>query len=702
MNIDMQRLGTLLVLLGSLLVAPPSRGEDADAPADTPTDEPTAWTCSTCLYPVGWTGSYDVGADIAFGVTPWAGRYTGLYKNTVYPVLDANLLLLEEDGGRWEFIARDLGLDSRSLSLVHRRPGDHRYAVEYRAIPSLAAEGTRTPFAGVGSSTLTLPPGWVRGDATTDMTLLPGALQPVEIGTERERVGASATWFERRGFTTDLRAATETKRGTDPMGASLITRSTILPEPVDQVTDSFEAGLGYKTGPWNVEARYRLATFRNAVESVTWDVPFTALNPAATQGRMALAPDNDFQQFGVDGSWRGAGGLKLNASVSIGQGSQDAALLPTSITPGLAIALPRATAAMDVDTTLAYLRASWPVSHDLALRGELRYDERDATAPLDLFPQVVTDTYLAPSRSSVVNDYAKTLARIEGDWRFSDLRLLVRGQRLITDRDQGSVARNDEDSISAELRGPMFGVLEGSLEVAHDRRGASPFVPLAGPAPQNPALRYTNMAPMQRDRWSASISAAPSERVSFELRIDGRIEDYAATEVGLTDHDDTGFGADLNWIAAEDIAVALYFQHQTLGYQQAGSQGFAAADWSALSEDATDAVGLELDAPYLTENLGLRAELALTESSGQVDVTTGSVDSFPEVSSHLMLIRIEGRLRISERYTLLLGWRHERFDSSDWAITGVAPDTVPGVLGLGEIDPNYEMDIFELTLHITL
>ena len=169
-----------------------------------------------------------------------------------------------------------------------------------------------------------------------------------------------------------------------------------------------------------------------------------------------------------------------------------------------------------------------------------------------------------------------------------------------------------------------------------------------------------------------------------------------------TDHDDTGFGADLNWIAAEDIAVALYFQHQTLGYQQAGSQAFAAADWSALSEDATDAVGLELDAPYLTESIGLRAELSLTESSGQVEVTTGNTDAFPEVSSQLMLIRVEGRLRISERYALLLGWRHERFDSSDWAITGVAPDTVPGVLGLGEIDPNYEMDIFELTLHITL
>lgn len=695
---NIQRLATLLVLLGAALVPSHSRAAEPDAA----TDAPIAWACSTCPYPVGWSGSVDVGIDLAAGVTPWAGRYTGLRGDGGFGVFDADLLRLDEDGQRWEFVARDLGLESRVFSLVERRPGEHRYAFDYRVIPALAAAGTRTPFDGVGSTLLTLPPGWVRGDATTDLSQLAAALQPVEIGTERERVGASASWFERRGFTTDLRAARETKRGTDPLGVSLITRATLLPEPVDQITESFEAGLGYKTAGWSLAARYRLSTFRNDAESVTWDQAFTALNPAATQGRIALAPDNDFQQFGVDGSWRGAGGLKLNAGLNFGQGSQDAALLPTSITPGLDLALPRATAAMDVDTTLAYLRANWSASRDLALRAELRYDARDVTAPLQLFPQVVTDTYLAPSRSSAVNDHAKTLARIEGDWRFSDMRLLVRGQRLVTDRDQGSVARTDEDSLSAELRGPMFGVLEGALEIGHDRRGASAFVPLAGPAPQNPALRYYNTAAMQRDRWAASISTTPTERVSVELRIDQRVEDYAATAIGLTDRDDTGFGADLNWMAAEDIAVAFYFHHQTLGYQQAGSQTFAAADWSALSEDATDAIGLEFDAPYLTERFGLRAELALTESSGVVQVTTGGTDEFPKVSSHLTLIRIEGKLRIDERYSLRLGWRHERFDSSDWAITGVAPDTVPNVLGLDEIDPQYEMDIFELTLHITL
>ena len=53
----------------------------------------TAWACSTCPYPVGWSVSADVGIAFAMGVTPWAGRYTGLYENAAYPVLDAELLL---------------------------------------------------------------------------------------------------------------------------------------------------------------------------------------------------------------------------------------------------------------------------------------------------------------------------------------------------------------------------------------------------------------------------------------------------------------------------------------------------------------------------------------------------------------------------------------------------------------------------------
>ena len=668
--------------------------EDAPA-AEAPLADAPAWACSTCPYPIGWSGEAEVGLAVAYGATPWSGRYTGVRENGGYLLLDADLLLLDADGSRWELFARDLGLRHRALSLVQRQPGAHRYEFEHSTIPSLAVQGSRTPFDGVGGTLLTLPGGWVRGDATTDMTQLSSALHHVEIGTERERVAASASWFERRGFTTELRAAHEYKHGTDPLGASLLTRATLLPEPIDQVTETFEAGLGYKAQGWSVDARYRFSTFRSDAESLTWDVPFTALNPATTQGQMALAPDNDAQQLSVDGSWRSSAGIKLNAGLSMGQGRQDAALLPTSLTPGLVVALPRASAAMEVDTTLAYLRMNWPHSRGFALRAELRYDERDASAPIQLFPQVVTDTYLAAPRSNVVYDHAKTLARVEGDWRVGADRVVVRGQRLVTDRDEGSVAQTTEDSVSVEWRGSVFRVLEGAFELGRDERDASASVPLAGPAPQNPALGYYNTAPMQRDRWSASFSASPADAVSVEFRFDGRVEDYSGTAVGLTDRDDSGFGFDLNWVAREDIVLALFFQHQVLGYQQAGSQAFASADWSALSEDATAAWGLELDAPYLTEGFGLRAELSLTDA-------TGTVDDFPELSSQLLLLRVDGTWRFAERYALRLGWRHERFDSSDWAITGVAPDTVPGVLSLGEVDPRYETDVLEFSLQITL
>jgi MtrB/PioB family decaheme-associated outer membrane protein len=682
----------LLIALSLLLAAQRARAEEA---------EPTAWACSTCPYPVGWSGDYELGAAGAFGVTPWAGRYTGL-DDGVHLIIDADLLRLDADGQRWEFLARDLGLGDRAFSVVERRPGNHRYAFEYRAIPSVAVEGARTPFVGVGSELLTLPLGWVRADTTAGMTQLAGALRPVEVGTERERVAASAGWFERRGFDTDLRATRETKRGTDPLGASLLTRTTLLPEPVDQVTESFEAGLGYKATGWNVATRVRLSTFRNAVGSVTWDVPFTALDPGADRGRNALAPDNDFQQFSVDGAWRGASKLRFNAGLSIGRGSQDAVLLPTSLTPGLDLALPRASAAMDVDTTLAYLRANWTPDRGFALRGEWRIDERDAAAPIQAFPQVVTDTFLAAPRDNIVYDHAKTLVRVEGDWRIGMDRVVVRGQRLVTDRDQGSVARTTEDSVSVEWRGRVFEVLDGAFEVGRDEREASASVPLAGPAPQNPALRYYNTAPLQRDRWAASLSASATDAVSFELRFDGRVEDYSSTAIGLTDRSDHGLGFDVNWTAREDLAFALFYQRQVLGHEQAGSQAFAAADWSALSEDATDAWGLEFDAPYLTEGFGLRAELSLTDATGVVQVRTGATDEFPELRSQLLLLRVDGTWRVAERYAIKLAWRHERFDSSDWAITGVAPGTVPAVLSLGELDPRYEMDVFELAVQITL
>lgn len=676
------------LLIASALLAAPARAAEDEA------EGAAAWTCESCPYPIGWSGELEVGAAPTMGATPWSGRYTGVRDDGVYPLLAADLLRLDADGTRWELVARDLGLDDRSLSVVQRQPGEHRYAFEFRALPALAMESARTPFDGAGTSQLTLPAGWVRADTTGAMTQLNGALQPVAIATERERVAASADWFTRKGFTTHLGAQRETKSGTDAIGGSLITRSTILPEPVDQVTDRFEAGIGYATPRWHVDARYSLSLFANDADSLTWDVPFTALNPAADQGRMALAPDNDFQQLALSGDWRSADGLKLSGGLSLGQGRQDDALLPTSITPGLDLALPRASAALEVATTSAWLRASRPFGRGFVLRGTLRYDERDVDGASQLFPQVVTDTFYSGDRSSAAADYDKTLLRVEGDWRIDDLRLLLSGQRRSVDRAQGAVASTDEDSIAFEVRAPMLEVFDAAFELGRDDRSASAFQAQGG---QNPLLRYYDSAPRTRDWWRASLGVTPTATTSLELRIDQQQEDFEA-EVGLTGRDDYGFGFDFSWQPSDALQMALYYQDQSLGAHQAGSASFGVADWRARSEDATEAVGLELEAPRLTAGFGLRAEVAYTEAVGALLINAGTPDEFPEVRSALFVLKVEGRWQVDERIALRLGWRHERFDAEDWHITGVAPDAVPSLLALGERDPNYDMDMFELTL----
>jgi MtrB/PioB family decaheme-associated outer membrane protein len=417
---------------------------------------------------------------------------------------------------------------------------------------------------------------------------------------------------------------------------------------------------------------------------------------------MALAPDNEFQQFAVDARYRTEGGIRLEAGAAFGFGTQDAALLPATVNPSFTVGLPRATADAEVATQLLFARAAIPMGAGVALRAEVRYDARDADTPQDYWTQVVTDTYVAPSRLNVAYGHEKMRMKVEGDWMVGGVRFLARAQSLVTDRDQEVVARTDEDSLTFEAHGYLFDEIDWGFEIGADSRDASPYAGVGGAAPQNPLMRVFPYAEMDRDRIAFTVGVTPTHDLSLAVRVERSAEDYDETEIGLTDRDDTGVGLDVSYQVAEDMSLGAFYQRQTLATDQAGSAAYATPDWIGRSEDATEALGITFAAPYLTEKMGLRAELNLTETTGLVTVDQGATDAFPETLSKLRQFVVMADYRYSERVTLRFGVRLEDLASADWALAGVDPDTVSNLLWSGQREPDYELEVFELGVKIGL
>lgn len=697
-----QSLSPLLFGL-ALFVGGAAAAEEAPPPADAPAqaEEAAPWSCATCPYVFGWQGTWGIDLDYASGATDWSSR-AWPYDDGANLGLSADLMRLDTDGTRVDVIARQLGLDDSWLSVGIGRSDAYEAGFDYWSKRWATADRPRSPFDGVGSDALALPAGWVRAASTGAMTQLATELHAVDQSVQRERIGAHGTWWARNGWSTSLEARHETKSGTDAIGGSLLTTATYLPEPIDYTTESLVASAAYAEERWDVALRYLLSTFDSGATSLTWDNPFLGLHPTADAGQMALAPDNEFQQFALDARYRTAGGIRLEAGAAFGFGTQDAALLPATVNPGLSAGLPRATADAEVATQLLFARAAIPMGAGVALRAELRYDARDAETPQDYWTQVVTDTYVAPSRLNVAYGHEKTRLKVEGDWMLGGVRFLARAQSVVTDRDQEVVARTDEDSLTFEAHGYLFDEVDWGFEIGVDSRDASPYAAPGGAAPQNPLMRVFPYAEMDRDRIAFTVGVTPTHDLSLAVRVERNAEDYDETEVGLTDRDDTGVGLDVSYQVAEDMSLGAFYQRQTLASDQAGSSAYATPDWIGRSEDATEALGITFAAPYLTEKMGLRAELNLTETTGLVTIDQGATDAFPETLSKLRQFVVMADYRYSERVTLRFGVRLEDLASADWALDGVAPDTVSNLLWSGAREPDYELEVFELGVKIGL
>ncbi|MEO0996974.1 MAG: MtrB/PioB family outer membrane beta-barrel protein [Pseudomonadota bacterium] len=100
--------------------------------------------------------------------------------------------------------------------------------------------------------------------------------------------------------------------------------------------------------------------------------------------------------------------------------------------------------------------------------------------------------------------------------------------------------------------------------------------------------------------------------------------------------------------------------------------------------------------------LDVTLDLERNRASG--DVTTAGpgtgASAFPETSSGRDTVSLSLRSRRSDSVTVTGSLRYERLRGDDWALDGLSPDTLPGVLALGLAPPEHR--VLMLTLGATV
>ena len=86
---------------------------------------------------------------------------------------------------------------------------------------------------------------WVAAGSTGGMSALGSSLAPVDIGYDRRTVALLGRFFASPAWTIFGEFRRQEKNGTGLTSASFLTEAVQLPQPIDYVTDSFEAGAAW-------------------------------------------------------------------------------------------------------------------------------------------------------------------------------------------------------------------------------------------------------------------------------------------------------------------------------------------------------------------------------------------------------------------------------------------------------------------------
>lgn len=674
-----------LFLLGAL-------GAMSAAASDAVAVDTSQWKCETCPFEkAGSSATLELGAGAVSEDSAKFGDSTGLQKKGGFLIAGGTARYRSEAAVFGSVTASDLGLDTRSLAAEIGQEGLYLLRLGYSEIPRHQSNGAMTPFLGSGSAVLSLP----AGDAV---------LRSAELATRRKRLDVGLSFPGMENWTHRVDARHEVRDGTQRSAGAFATTAAQFVAPVDQVTDQLEVSTSYAARHWHATLAYQASRFRNGEEALTW--PFVALtnNPAVPtlRGQLALAPSNQFHQVMATAGSQISPTVQASAELAIGRMTQDAAYLEPTLSTSFAVTRPAASLDGRVATLNASLRLSAAPTDRLRVRLSAIRDERDnQTRSLD-YPSVTTDLgVLGPPRSNKPYSFTQDRLKLSADYRGpGSLKTSVGAENDRRERTLQEVETTREATLWGRVSAMPVDSVSLALKLAHAERDADDYRSVASIiAPQNPLLRKFNMANRKRNSGGLRADFTPAENVNFGVGVDLASDDFTGSRIGLTDSRSRSLGADLSVAVSEQTQVHAFAHVERSRSNQAGSESFAAPDWTGRGQDTSKVAGIGVKHAALKGKLEVRADLVASRSRSELSVeATVPSAAFPNATTALDSFKLGATYRWSDSLSLLADYGYERFDSRDWHLDGVAPSAVPNLFAFGEVSPRYNVNVVRVAL----
>ena len=656
------------------------------------------WKCESCPFEQGASGSVDLGPAYVSARSNRFGDFSGLDRKGGYLLGSGSVRYRGADGLYADGSVASFGDDAVSLAAGAGRAGAYGLRLSYDALPRHLSEQASSPFLGIGGNTLTLPAGYPA--ATTDAMPLAATLRPVDYGYKRSWLDIGASWLPAEAWSLRLGARHQVRDGTQRTAGSFFANAAQLVAPVDQTTDSVDISASYSSRRLQATLGYQASLFRNGQESLTWTHPFSSAVPGATQGQLALPPDNEFHQVQGSIGYQLSPTMRASADLAVGRMTQNAPFLASTLNPNLAVpSLPASSLQGRADTLNASLRFSAAPTERWRLNASYARNERDNRTPSAAYPMVSTDLFIGSARTNLPYSFTQDRVKLVGDYRAgASLKLAIGADYDARRRTLQEVGTTREITLFGRVSAQPFEKLALSVKLAHGDRDPTEYraVPFIDPA-ENPLLRKYNLARRVRDSVGVRADFTATDSIGLGFDVDWAQDDYPDSAIGLTDARTLAVGADVSVAIGERTRLQGFVRTDRIRSQQTGSQQFGTPDWSGRHEDDADVLGIGIRHGAIKDKLDLGADLSVMRARNRVTIDTGALNSpFPNATTALDSVKLFATYRLRENVSLTGSYWYERYEARDWRLDGVLPGTVPNLLALGELPPRYHVHVIRI------
>lgn len=650
----------------------------------------------------------------------------------------------------WVLRGENLGLKSRTLSLQIGSFGSDNLTLSYQGIPHYEWQDALTPYSQVGENKFVLPSGFGGVDVSSASAWqssvtnnLDPNLHTVNLMTDRQITKIQYTTKLTPHWTIMAQFRHDKKQGLLDFGSVIdgngfSPASVLLPLPISYKINRIRFQGTYHTRNLVVSLGYLGSFYHDNLTSYEWQSAFTGestwVNGAWPNGEglAATPPDNMFNQGLFSGSWDLPSFYNTHViwDASWGVETQDASLLPYTINTAVTtVNLPTLNANSQVKTTQDNLRIVTSPTERMELVAAFRYhDHADNSESFAFYPVYSAQTQSTTAYHNLPYSYRRETVKLALSYDLGrHIRPFIRYRYQEYHREFVAVGRTRSNRVLAGLNmnvGPMvqfrltgdYGRRNGSFYMGSYRTQLEATGVYVAAADTNPTanLGVWEWDPLMQMFWFAnrtrtggqfSVDVTPPGPVYVSLNGQYNNDSYSDTTLGLLSNRNQTYSLDVGYTPSRTISSNAYFTYQRINWGQAGiyfpgfnySQAFNFADyWHLASSQPMYMAGLNVKDRDLYIGLphpvGLTFNASYSYSSAGIDVTTGSAlaskaGAMPQITMRCLHFGVTGNYHFSPRLALQLGVAWERYLTSNWQYTNVAPGTI------GPSDPAITMGI---------